>query len=386
MKKIAIIPLRAGSVGIPFKNKKKLFGRPLYQWVLTEAIFSELDEIYIFTDDEEILLQIDSEYSWSKKVKSMPRSAESATDTASTEFAMLELAEKINYKFDIFCLLQATSPLTSRKDINECISNVENSGFDSALTVVETKRFFWNEKGQSLNYDYLKRPRRQDFEGQLVENGSVYAIKKETFLKTHHRLGGKIGVVRMPNDSLTEIDEMSDWTIIEKLIEDRLSGYKRNPSKIRAMVFDVDGVFTDGTVAVSEEKELFKSFSLRDGMGFALLRQSNILPIVITSENAAIVTARMKKLRIENVLTGVNDKFSRLEYLLGLIKISRNEIAYVGDDINDLANLASSGWSMCPNNAVESVIPYVDLRLNANGGDKAIRESIEFIIKYNKKF
>jgi YrbI family 3-deoxy-D-manno-octulosonate 8-phosphate phosphatase len=386
MKKVAIIPLRSGSKGIPGKNKKRIFGRHLYQWVLTEAIFSDLDEVYVFTDDNEILEQVTTEYSWTEKVKSFRRSPESATDGASTEFAMLELADKINYQFDIICLLQATSPLTKRETINKCLLKVEKSEYDSVLTVVETKRFFWDKDGHSINYDYLKRPRRQEFKGQYVENGAVYAVNRETFIENKNRLGGKIGIVEMADETLIEIDELSDWILVEKLIENQLSMSKKTPSRIKAMVFDVDGVFTDGSVAVSDNSELSKTFSLRDGMGIGLIRQSNILPIVMTSENSKIVINRMGKLKIENCLTGVLDKYSRLENLLRYLNIKRNEVAYIGDDINDLPNLASVGWSMCPSDAVETVLPFVDLKLNNRGGNMAIRESAEFIIKYNKKF
>ncbi|NNK40647.1 MAG: cytidyltransferase, partial [Winogradskyella sp.] len=109
MKKIGFIPLRKGSKGISNKNKRKMVGRPLFTWVLGEAIFSDLNEVYVYTDDEDIISFVNKEYHWTKKVKTLKRSKESATDKASTEKAILEFCEKIKYKFDIFCLLQATS-------------------------------------------------------------------------------------------------------------------------------------------------------------------------------------------------------------------------------------------------------------------------------------
>ncbi|MDA3861247.1 MAG: acylneuraminate cytidylyltransferase [Melioribacteraceae bacterium] len=386
MKKIAIIPLRAGSKGIPGKNKKKLLGRPLYQWVLGEAIFSELDEIYVLTDDAEILEQIQQEYTWTNKVKGMLRSPESATDTASTEQAMLELANNLNNNFDVICLLQATSPLTNADNINNCLAKIKDENFDSVLTIVETKRFTWSQKGESLNYDYLNRPRRQNFDGLLIENGAVYAAKKETFLENKNRLGGEIGIVKMPEDTLTEIDEITDWVIIEKLIQNRLTLLKKPVSEIKAMVFDVDGVFTDGTVAVSSDTELFKQFSVRDGMGFEILRQSGITPIVLTSEDSPIVKTRMDKLKIEHLYLGVKDKYSRLQIILNNLKLTRNELAYLGDDINDLPNILSAAWGIAPANALPSIKQNADLTLNNPGGNLAIRESIEFIEKYNQKF
>jgi len=385
MKSVAIIPLRKGSKGIPGKNKKKILGRPLYQWCLGEAIFSNLDEVYVFTDDEELISQINQEYKWTPKVKTILRSSESATDTASTEQAMIEFAETIKYNFDIICLLQATSPLTDRIDINQTLEAVSDQEYDSALTVVETKRFIWSEQGNSINYDYNHRPRRQDFEGLCIENGAVYASSKDQFLKSKNRLGGNIGIIKMPEDTLTEIDELSDLLIIEKLLLHRLNQNKKAPKKVELLVLDVDGVFTNGTVSVSNQGELSKSFSLRDGMGLENLRSSGVEVIVMTSEDSPIVQKRMGKLNLP-LYMGVKDKFSRLDNILLEKNLKRNSVAYIGDDINDMVNLNSVAWGFCPNNSVASLIPYCDVVLNNNGGDMAIREGADFIIKYNQRF
>jgi len=386
MKKVAVIPLRAGSKGIPGKNKKKILGRPLYQWCLGEAIFSDLEEIYVFTDDEEILIQVEKEYNWAGKVKTLKRGEQNANDTASTEDAMLEFAEKINWDFDVISLLQATSPLTTKEDINSVLGKLFEQKSDSVLTVVKTKRFIWNENGESLNYDYLNRPRRQDFDGLIIENGAVYASTKEQFISSKNRLGGKISVVEMPEDTLTEIDEYSDFVVIEKLLLNRLSANKLNPCKVELLVLDVDGVFTDGTVCVTGEREHTKTFSLRDGMGLELVRQAGVDVVVMTSEISPIVKSRMEKLGITHLFMGVKDKYSRLNQFLLEKDLSRNQVAYVGDDVNDLVNLNSVCWSFCPNDATLQVKPYCDVILNNNGGDKAIREVTEFIIKYNQRF
>jgi 3-deoxy-D-manno-octulosonate 8-phosphate phosphatase, yrbI family len=384
MNKIAIIPLRASSKGIPNKNKKKMLGRPLYQWALGEAIFSNLDKIYIFTDDQQIIEDIKKEYHWTDKVEVVKRSEESAIDTASTEMGMLELAMQLNYNFDIYCLIQATSPLLTREDINQVLFKVEEEQFDSALTVVENKRFTWTKDGKSVNYDYLHRPRRQDYEGMLVENGAFYAVKKETYLQTKNRLGGKIGIVKMCEDSLYEIDEPSDWDIIEILLKNRELKHKKNLSEIKYLVLDVDGVFTDGKVAVTKDGEFSKTFSLRDGMGIELLRLEKIEVIVMTSENSPIVAKRMEKLKLDYVFLGVKDKYSKIERFLLDNKKTRGNIAYIGDDINDLSNICSCGLTFTPIDGIEKVKDCADYILHNKGGDKAIREAIEIIIKHNK--
>ncbi len=385
MKKIGFIPLRKNSKGIANKNKRKMVGRPLFTWVLGEAIFSDLDELFIYTDDKDIIAFVNREYSWTHKVKAVLRGKETATDEASTESAILEFCKSLNFDFDIFCLLQATSPFTSRYDINACIKKITEEGHDSALTVASTHRFIWNKKGTPLNYDVFKRPRRQDFEGLLVENGAIYTTTKSSLQITKNRLGGKIAVVEMADETLYEIDSESDWVIVEQLLINRQKGNKEL-GKITHLILDVDGVFTEGSVYYSKDGELSKKFDMRDGMGLEILREHNIQVMVVTSEQSDIVAQRMKKLKIDNVYLGVKDKFSLLNNIIQEKSLSLGNIAYVGDDVNDLSNICSVGWSMAPNNATQIVKQHADMILSADSGNGAIRAACEFIINYNLRF
>lgn len=385
MKSIGFIPLRKGSKGIKNKNKKKIAGRPLFSWVLTEAIFSQLEEIYVFTDDTEIINYIKAEYYWSSKVKVVLRSDENAVDVASTESAIFEFCSDQNISFDIFCLLQATSPMTTADDINACLDKIKKDNFTSALTAVKTHRFIWNADGTAKNYDVFNRPRRQDFEGLLIENGAVYATKKEALLESKNRISGSVAIVEMPEETLAEIDSMTDWKIIETLLFERQKRDKK-PSRIDHLVLDVDGVFTDGCVYFGPEGELAKKFNMRDGMGLEILRQHDVSVIVITSENSELVKQRMKKLQIENAFFGVKDKYA---FLLNFAKeknISFNSMAYCGDDVNDLANICAVGWSFAPQDAVMEVQQHVDVILSNKSAEGAIREMCEFILKYNKRY
>ncbi|MEN3322512.1 acylneuraminate cytidylyltransferase [Mariniflexile soesokkakense] len=384
MSKIGFIPLRKNSKGIPNKNKRKMVGRPLFTWVLAEAIFSNLDEVFVYTDDTDIIDFINKEYCWTPKVKAVLRSDESATDTASSEFAMLEFCERINYDFDIFCLLQATSPFTKKEDINACLDELKN-GFDSALTVVNTHRFLWNENGTAINYNPHKRPRRQDFEGLLVENGAVYTTTKEALQKHKNRIGNKVAVVKMAEDTLLEIDSENDWMAVETLLIERQKRAKES-KKITHIVLDVDGVFTDGTITYTKDGEHTKDFDMRDGMGLEILRQFNIEVMVMTSEQSELVAKRMQKLKINQVFLGVKDKYSLLQHVLKEQNISLNNVAYLGDDVNDLTNICSVGWSLTPNNATDVVKQHADIVLSKNSGAGAIREACQFIFNYNKRF
>jgi N-acylneuraminate cytidylyltransferase len=385
MKKIAIIPIRKGSKGIPSKNKKKIVGRPLFSWVLTEAIFSDLDLVYIFTDDSTIIEYVEREYHWTSKVKALLRNEENANDTASTESALLEFSKKIKHDYDILCLLQATSPLILAEDINKGLEKVTKESFDSAVSVVNTHRFIWNTNGVPLNYDVFNRPRRQDFEGLLVENGAVYCTTKEAFLQSNNRMSGAIGLIQMSEETLMEIDSVSDWNIIENLLMERQKRMKVC-QKIQYLVLDVDGVFTDGGIYYNEDGEFAKKFDMRDGMGLEILRENNVEVVVLTSENSKVVAQRMKKLKIENAFLGIKDKYSFLKQFLTLKNSSFDAVAYVGDDVNDLANICSCGWSFAPANAMNIVKAHADIVLTNSSGNGAIREVCEVIMKYNKRY
>lgn len=385
MKKIAIIPLRKNSKGILGKNKKKMVGRPLFSWVLSEAIFSNLDTVYVFTDDEGIIEYVNKNYAWSSKVIALLRSNENATDLASTESVLLEFSDKINQDFDLLCLLQATSPLTTSEAINTGIDKIVNENFDSSLSVVKTHRFTWNKNGTPQNYDVFNRPRRQDFEGLLIENGAVYCTTKAAFLNSKNRVSGNIGLVEMPEESLWEIDSKSDWDCNENLLIQRLKNNKKT-TKIDYLVLDVDGVFTDGSVYYNENGEFAKRFDFRDGMGLEILRENNIEVVVITSEQSILVKKRMKKLQIEHAFLGVKDKYAFLTNFALDRNIDFGAIAYVGDDVNDLSNLCRAGWSFAPYNATKQVLNHVDIVLNNSSGNGAIREVCEFIINYNNRY
>lgn len=384
MKKTAIIPLRKGSKGILGKNKKKLVGRPLFSWVLSEAIFSNLDEVYIFTDDVEIINYVNREYAWSSKVKTALRTEENATDIASTESAMIEFVESVTADFEVLCLLQATSPFTRAIDINAVLNEV-TEGQNSALTVVNTHRFTWNANGTPQNYDVFQRPRRQDFDGLLIENGAMYATTKKAFLETKNRVSGSIGLVHMSEDSLTEIDSITDWCIVENLLMQRLKREKLQ-QRIEYLVLDVDGVFTDGHVAYNKDGEDFKVFDMRDGMGLEILRQNNVKIIVLTSEDSELVAQRMRKLQIEDTFLFVKDKYSFLQNYMQIRGITKGALAYVGDDINDMANMCSVGWSFAPANAVDIIKQNADFVLTNTSGAGAIREVCEWIMKYNVRY
>lgn len=379
---IAFIPVRGGSKSIPFKNIKDFCGKPLVYWSI-EALQNteQVDEIVIATDSTEIEKTV-REFNFSK-VELYHRSAENATDTASTESVMLEyINNKKLSENTIFLLVQATSPLTQTRHFEEALTLFGKKKFDSILTCVRNKRFFWNEDGTSQNYDHAKRPRRQEIKGLLMENGAFYINTVGWILKNGNRLSGKIGIYEMPEYTALEIDEPDDWPVLEHLMYKYV--LSRNPErKIKLFLSDVDGVLTDGGMYYSEDGNELKKFNTRDGMAFQLLREAGIKTGLITSENTKIVESRARKLKVDYLFQGKKEggKLAAAEKVCEKEGVTLEDTAYVGDDINCFELLSRVGFAACPKDANAKIlrIPNIVI-LNTPGGNGVVRECVDFIL------
>lgn len=211
------MPLRGGSKSIIKKNIKLLAGKPLCAWGLEASYNSKIfDKIIVSTDCNEIACIVKN---LNLGIQIIKRPDELATDTASTEAVMLHVANLVD--FNVMVTIQATSPLVKTEDFINAHQLFTTGNFDSLVTGVRTKRFFWEKSGKAINYNPLKRPRRQDMEGWIMENGAFYFTKKDILEQNQCRLGGEIGVYEMSEDTAIEIDEPDDWFLIENLIKRR---------------------------------------------------------------------------------------------------------------------------------------------------------------------
>lgn len=388
MKTIAFIPVRGGSKSIPLKNIKPFCGKPLVCWNI-EALegCKEVDEIIVATDSDEIWQTVENRH-YSKTIL-YRRSDENACDTASTESVMLEY---INYAKlpidDIFMLVQATSPLTEGVHFSEALQMYAKGEYDSILTCVRNLRFFWNEDGTSMNYDFMNRPRRQNFNGMLMENGAFYINTVGNILKSSNRLSGKIGIYEMPEYTATEIDEPDDWEILENLMQRHvLSKMVDGKKDIKLFLSDVDGTLTDGGMYYSETGDELKKFNTRDGMGFQLLREAGIKTGIITSENTQIVANRAKKLKLDFLVQSerYGGKLEAAKKICSELDISLENVAYIGDDINCLQLLEKVGIAACPKDSCQEILDISGIMvMEKSGGEGCVREFVEYILKENE--
>ena len=387
---VAFIPVRGGSKSIPLKNIRKINGRPLVYWTLDAAInCPEIDKVYLCTDSDEIREKI-SEYVCQNdcrdKLFCIDRPAETATDTASTESAMLYFASRFqNFKHII--LIQATSPLLCSNQLSDAIKKYEIKGYDSLLSVVRQKRFCW-EQGVSgyipINYDFTQRPRRQEFDGYFVENGAFYINTRSGLLQDCCRLSGQIGIYEMDEDTYFEVDELSDWIVVEDLLQKKTQKKRGSITElsknIKMLLTDCDGVLTDGGMYYFENSYEGKKFNTKDGMGVQLLRNHGIRFGIITGEKSLLVQRRAEKLEADECYIGVKDKASVLDEICRKYGYSEKEIAYVGDDLNDIAILQKVGLPCAVADSCVAVKKKAIYVTKAIGGKGAIREVAELLI------
>tara|TARA_X000001036_G_scaffold398851_1_gene402041 strand:- start:2868 stop:3359 length:492 start_codon:yes stop_codon:yes gene_type:complete len=152
---------------------------------------------------------------------------------------------------------------------------------------------------------------------------------------------------------------------------------------IQIVLTDVDCVLTDGGMYYDKSGDIMKKFHTRDGMGVTLLRKKNIPTIIVTKESTLMVRKWAKSMKIERIYDGVSNKGSILPDICKKYKIKSENVAYIGDDVNDLELLENVGFSAVPNDAIIEAREIADYICNTNGGNGVLREIADLIISVN---
>lgn len=385
---ISIIPARGGSKRIPKKNIKLLAGRPLIAYTIKASLGSKLiNNTIVSTDDEEI-----ADIAKKNGAEVIMRPKELAKDDSPTEQAMIhviELLQKQGYKVDYVVLLQPTSPLRGTDIIDKGINFVLESDIDSVLSVCEIQNYYltgyFTEDYYKLEYD--KRPFSHAMPKKYRENGAMYITKKDILIKNKNRLGGKTKAIVMNEIDSIDVDNEEDFRLVEKIISNMKNNNildKERLKKIKLLISDVDGVMTDGGMYYSESGGELKKFNTRDGMGIQLLRECGIKIAIVTKENTSIVERRAKKLKVDEIFQGVEDKIIVLEKLKNKYGLDYSEIAYIGDDILDLECMQIVGFAACPADALDIVKMNAHYISKFAGGYGAVRDVCELIVTSKK--
>jgi YrbI family 3-deoxy-D-manno-octulosonate 8-phosphate phosphatase len=165
-------------------------------------------------------------------------------------------------------------------------------------------------------------------------------------------------------------------------MKSKITSIVKNKCKnIKIILTDVDGVLTDGGRYYSEKGETLKKFHVRDGMGVNILLRNGIKTIIVTKENSKITKKWAKEMNVTKVISGSIKKEAELSKICREFNVSKKELAYIGDDVNDFNLLQLVGFSAVPNDANENIKKNVDYVCIKNGGNGAFREIVDIIFK-----
>jgi len=377
---LAIIPARAGSKGIPNKNLMPVGGKPLIEWIIDAAKGAVGAQNVVVSSDGEQILDVAKR----NNVGCHLRSEETSSDTATSESALLEVINHVGASGSTakqLLFLQCTSPLTTEDDLLGLIDLHNLGNFDSSFTACSNHGFIWenvNGEAQGMNHDKSVRLRRQDMQPQFRENGAAYLMNTEGFLKHQHRFFGKTGIYEMSESRSWEIDSLFDAKFIESIMKEST---KRNPQldSLKAIILDFDGVLTDNAVILSETGIESVRCSRSDGMGIEQARKNGLEILILSKEQNVVVAERAKKLKVP-VIHGVDDKPTVLQKWLDDHKMDWSQIAFVGNDINDIGCMQRASVGVAVNDAVDQTLQSADIVLTKNGGHGAVREFIEMVL------
>jgi 3-deoxy-D-manno-octulosonate 8-phosphate phosphatase (KDO 8-P phosphatase) len=154
-----------------------------------------------------------------------------------------------------------------------------------------------------------------------------------------------------------------------------------NLKEIKLIVLDVDGTMTDGGIYIDNNQIETKRFNIKDGAGILLAQSVGIEFMILTGRSSKCVEKRAEELHIKNVIQGIHDKANYLKEFTGIHNLAPENIAYIGDDLNDLPAMRYVGVSACPADGASEVKAYCEFVLTQKGGDGVIREFVEILLK-----
>ncbi|XP_027894056.1 N-acylneuraminate cytidylyltransferase A isoform X2 [Xiphophorus couchianus] len=414
----ALILARGGSKGIPLKNIKPLAGIPLIGWVLRAAIDSDVfDSVWVSTDHDEI-----KEVAKSWKVEVHPRSEKVSSDDSTSLETIQEFLEK-HPEVTVVCNIQATSPCLHPFHIKNALKKITEDRYDSVFSVVRRYQFRWKEvkKGSCTepeNLNPAKRPRRQDWNGELVENGSFYFATRDLIMKEGRLQGGRVAYFEMEPEHSVDIDVDIDWPVAEQRVlrygyfgggvslmfcevsgcltagRGHLSGSPDRPGvSFPGGPCDTDSGMSSGYVSDSEvssaksrDTELLNvSIHSRDIEGLRKLQKDDVEVVLLISEEDVLRQMHYKLMTGCEAMVVGEDPLKDVQSMVEKKKLDWNDVAYMGCDAASESCLRLAGLSAAPAYAQPEAIRAGKFTCKHGGGAGAVRDFAEHVLLQNQQ-
>ena len=375
---VAVIPARGGSKGVPGKNVALIGGVPLIARAVAAAHAAGIDGVWVSTDDDRIATAATA-----AGAGVIPRPAELAGDTATSESALLHALDRLRTEGvdpDALAFLQATSPFIEPEPLGRAVARVLDDEADSVFAAFETYAFLWRDqsgRASGVNHDASFRPRRQDREPHFQESGAFYVLRTAGFRASGFRFFGRTAIERVDEHRAIEIDtagELERAALLAPLLDATVQELP-----VDAVVTDFDGVHTDDTATVTADGTESVRVSRSDGLGVEQLRKAGVPILILSKERSTVVAARARKLQVP-WLQAVDDKAQALTEWCTDSGLDPARVAYLGNDVNDLPAMALVGWPIAVADAHPSVRRAARLVLAKRGGHGAVREVAELVL------
>ena len=395
---LVVIPARGGSKGIPRKNIKPLAGYPLIAYSIAAGLkSSHVTRTIVSTDDEEIA-RVAREYG-----ADVPflRPEEFAQDTSLDlpvfQHALNWLKENESYQPEIVVQLRPTSPFRPVDLVDEAVTILlDHPRANSVRGVIPSKQNpykLWQigESGEmtplldTLFNEPYNMPRQQ-LPPTFWQTGHIDAIRTDVIVN-----GSMSGDVIYPclidPHFSVDLDNLLDWQRAEMMVtslKEEIILPESPPSIINQdsalLVLDFDGVLTDNRVYVNQEGEEMVAAHRGDGMGISRVKKAGIEVIILSKERNPVVKARGDKLGV-TVYQGIDDKGPKLQEILEGKGLSREQVIYIGNDVNDLPCVDLVGLTVAVADAHPSFREEADLILTSKGGQGAVREFCDLLLQ-----
>lgn len=379
---LVVIPARGGSKGIPLKNLRPVGGRSLLARGVEAALAApSVTDVVVSTDHSQIRNE-----AYAHGARVIDRPAVLASDQATSESAVQHVLDTLDTQPSIVVLLQCTSPFINPAHLEAAIRTVLDGGADVSFSVTEDHSFLWSAPWgtvEAVGHDAAHRPRRQDREPQYRETGAFYAMRTAGFRAANHRFFGTLAFQVVPPADAPEVDSAEDLELVSAQARHREAGPARLPSlgiDVDALVTDFDGVHTNDLALVAQDGSEYVTVSRSDGMGVSRLRRAGVPVLILSTETNTVVAARAAKLGVE-VIHGVTDKATRLAAWMAEQGLDPARVAYVGNDVNDVAAMDTVGWPIAVADARPEALAAARIVLQKSGGQGAVREVCEHILE-----
>ena len=399
---LAIIPARGGSKGIPRKNIRLFAGYPLIAWSIAAAKKSGLvTRVIVSTDDPEIA-QVARE--WGAETPFL-RPAELAQDNTTDlpvfVHALKWLEDVEAYRPDVVVQLRPTSPIRPAGMVDAAVQTLlDHPDADCVRGVVPAGQNpfkMWRFAGENkpltplLTVDGIAEPYnapRQILPPVYWQTGHIDAIRIATISEKESLTGDVIYPLVIDPKYTVDIDNLSDWAKYEAVIYSGLEvvspGKPRRemPETVKMIICDFDGVVTNNLVLTDENGKETVSASRSDSMHIKTLREKGVEVMILSSEPNPVVKARAKKMGVEAIHgVGMKDKGRVMREVLAQKKVQAENVIFIGNDLNDLPCFEIAGWSVAVADAYPEVIRAADHVLTKPGGQGAVRELCELVLK-----